>query len=148
MELLSQKVRAYEVLLGIIKYPSVTFVPVYIPGLPWWLRWQRIHLQCGRPRFDPWLGKIPWRKVCQPIPIFLPGESPWTEELLGYSPWCCKEPDVTERLRRAQRIKELVLTSCQQNMLPSFKTFPYLLSEKWYLSGILIFHIYYFSYYA
>ena len=24
--------------------------------LPWWLRWQKIHLHCRRPRFDPWLG--------------------------------------------------------------------------------------------
>ena len=26
------------------------------------------------------LGKIPWRNVWQPTPVFLPGESPWTEE--------------------------------------------------------------------
>ena len=26
---------------------------------PWWFRWLRIHLQCGRPGFDPWVGKIP-----------------------------------------------------------------------------------------
>ena len=25
-------------------------------------------------------GKIPWRMVQQAIPVFLPGESPWTEE--------------------------------------------------------------------
>ena len=31
-------------------------------GLPLWLRWLRIRLQCGRPGFDPWVGKIPWRK--------------------------------------------------------------------------------------
>ena len=31
-------------------------------GLPWWLSWLRICLQCGRPRFDPWVGKIPWRR--------------------------------------------------------------------------------------
>ena len=24
--------------------------------LPWWLIWQKIHLHCRRPRFDPWLG--------------------------------------------------------------------------------------------
>ena len=30
--------------------------------------------------FNPWVGKIPWRRVCQPTPVFLPGESPWTEE--------------------------------------------------------------------
>ena len=34
-----------------------------ILGLPSWLRQQRIHLQCERPGFDPWVGKIPWRKV-------------------------------------------------------------------------------------
>ena len=26
----------------------------------------------------------------------LPGESPWTEEPVGYSPWACKESDMTE----------------------------------------------------
>ena len=30
-------------------------------GLPLWLSWQRIHLQCGRPGFNPCVGKIPWR---------------------------------------------------------------------------------------
>ena len=30
--------------------------------------------------FDPWVGKIPWRRAWQPTPVFLPGESPWTEE--------------------------------------------------------------------
>ena len=37
-------------------------------------------MQWGRPGFDPWVGKIPWRKVWQPTPIYLPGESPWTEK--------------------------------------------------------------------
>ena len=32
------------------------------------------------PGFDPWVGKIPWRKAWQPTPVFLSGESPWTEE--------------------------------------------------------------------
>ena len=40
----------------------------------------KIHLQCGRPGFDPWVGKIPWRRAWQPTPVFLPGEFPWTEE--------------------------------------------------------------------
>ena len=30
--------------------------------------------------FDPWVGKISWRKAWHPTPVFLPGESPWTEE--------------------------------------------------------------------
>ena len=28
-----------------------------------------------RHRFDPWVGKIPWRRTYQPTPVFLPGES-------------------------------------------------------------------------
>ena len=31
-------------------------------------------------RFDPWVGKIPWSRAWQPTPVFLPRESPWTEE--------------------------------------------------------------------
>ena len=31
-------------------------------------------------------------------PVFLSGESPWTKSLAGYSPWACKESDMTERL--------------------------------------------------
>ena len=51
-----------------------------ILGLSWWLSWWRTHLQWGRPGFNPWVGKIPWRRAWQPIPVFLPRESPWTEE--------------------------------------------------------------------
>ena len=35
----------------------------------------RICLQCWRPRFDPWVGKISWRRKWQSIPVFLPAES-------------------------------------------------------------------------
>ena len=38
-------------------------------------------LQCGRPGFDPWFGKIPPKsRAWQPSLIFLPGESPWIKE--------------------------------------------------------------------
>ena len=40
----------------------------------------RICLQCGRPAFNPWVGKVPWRRAWQPAPVFLPGEFPWKEE--------------------------------------------------------------------
>ena len=33
----------------------------------------RRHKRLG---FEPWVGKIPWRKAWQPTPVFLPGESP------------------------------------------------------------------------
>ena len=31
--------------------------------------------RCKRCGFDPWVGKIPWRRAWQPTPVFLPGES-------------------------------------------------------------------------
>ena len=55
-------------------------------------------LQCRRPGFDPWVGKISWRREWQPTPVFLPGESHGWRGLVGYSPQGRKESDVTERL--------------------------------------------------
>ena len=61
------------------------------PMLPtitnWQLSWQRIHLQCNRPQFDSWVGKIPWRRDRLPIPVFwgFPGGSD------GKEPTCMQE---------------------------------------------------------
>ena len=53
---------------------------------------------CTDPGFDPWVGKIPWRRPQQPTPVFLPGESLGQRNLAGYSPWDCKESDTAEQL--------------------------------------------------
>ena len=45
-----------------------------IRAYPWWLSGQASAYQCschGRFRFDPWVGKIPWRRAWQPTPVFL-----------------------------------------------------------------------------
>ena len=31
-------------------------------------------LQCRRPGFHPWIGKMPWRRERLPTPVFWPGE--------------------------------------------------------------------------
>ena len=49
-----------------------------------------------RRRFDPWVGKIPWRRECQRMPVFLPGEFRGPGSLIGYSQWGHKESDMTE----------------------------------------------------
>ena len=54
----------------------------------------RVCLQCGRPEFDPWLRKIPWRRARQPTPAFLSGEAHGQRSLAGYSPWGSKESDM------------------------------------------------------
>ena len=46
-------------------------------------QWLRIR----RHRFNPWLGKIPWRRKRQPTPVFLPGKSHGERSLGGYSHW-------------------------------------------------------------
>ena len=55
-------------------------------------------MQCGRPRFDSWVGKIPWRRKWQPTPILWPGKFHGRRSPVGYSPWGHKELDTTERL--------------------------------------------------
>ena len=37
--------------------------------------------------FDPWVGKIPWRKKRQPTSIFVPGKFQGQRSLVGYSQW-------------------------------------------------------------
>ena len=32
--------------------------------------WTEPNCQCRRHRFDPWIGKIPWRRKWQPTPVF------------------------------------------------------------------------------
>ena len=58
--------------------------------------------QCSRNKsckFDPWVGKIPWRRTWQLTPVVLPGESHGQRSLAGYGPWGCKESDRTEATR-------------------------------------------------
>ena len=52
--------------------------------------------QCKRPRFNPWFGKIPWKREWLPTPVFLPGKSHGQRSLVGYSPWGHKKLDMTE----------------------------------------------------
>ena len=54
-------------------------------------------LLCGRPGFDPWVGKSPGEGNRLPTPVFLPGES-CGYSLAGYSPWDHEELDRTECL--------------------------------------------------
>ena len=52
-----------------------------------------IYLQCRRPGFDLWVGKIPWRREQLPTPVFWPGEFHGS-----YCPWGHEESDTTEWL--------------------------------------------------
>ena len=52
--------------------------------------------QCRRHKrlgFNSWFEKIPWRRIWQPTPVFLAGESHEQNSLAGYGPWRCQESD-------------------------------------------------------
>ena len=61
----------------------------------------RIHLQCRRPGFNPWIRKIPWRREWQPTPVFLPGEFHGQRSLAGCNLLGHKDLDMTEWLTHA-----------------------------------------------
>ena len=66
----------------------------------------RRHKRC---EFDPWVGKIPWRRLWQPTPVFLPGESHGQRSLAGYSSWGHKDLDRPEATARTQLLtRELI----------------------------------------
>ena len=56
----------------------------------------KIWLQCGRPRFDLWVRRIPPEKGMTAHSVFLPGEFQGQRSIAGYSPWGHKESDRTE----------------------------------------------------
>ena len=77
-------------------YPSPPFT-----GLSRWASCKEPACQCRRQRrggFHPWVGKIPWRRVWQLSPVFLPGESHGQSCLAGYSPWGHKKLDTLEAI--------------------------------------------------
>ena len=58
--------------------------------------------------FDPWVGKIPWRRTWKPTSVFLPGESYGQRSLEDYSPWGHKELDMTEVTEHKHKVLRVV----------------------------------------
>ena len=54
-----------------------------VKKLPWWLSGKEPTCQCRR-WFNPWVGKIPWRRKWQPTPVSSPGKSHRQRRLAGY----------------------------------------------------------------
>ena len=58
----------------------------YTKCIPWWLSSKEPTCQCRRRGFNPWVGKLPWRRKWQPTPGFLLGKSQGQRSLAGCSP--------------------------------------------------------------
>ena len=77
----------------------MTFLPAILRvGFPASSAGKETTCNVMRLEFDPWVGKIPWKRERVPTPVFLPGEFHGQRSLAGYSLWACKESDMTERL--------------------------------------------------
>ena len=83
--------------------------------------------QCRRLKrhgFDPWVGKITWRRKRQCAPIFLPGKSHRQRSLAGYSPWGHKELDTC--MHMVPYLKNFTITNLNTSFLFKEKLRPYL----------------------
>ena len=67
MEKFSNNIRNFSLL-----YPKPACINIILQ--------KKVIMQHGRLGFDPWVGKIPWRREWLPTPVLLPGEIPCTEE--------------------------------------------------------------------
>ena len=82
--------------LSIYIHTQCRIVAIYFPGGSAEKNPPAMQEMYRRHGFDPWVGKIPWRRKRQHIPVFLPGKFHGQRSLAGYSPWDCKELDTTE----------------------------------------------------
>ena len=86
-------------------------------GLPRWINGRESTCQCKRHRrhvFDPWVGKMPWRREWLLTPIFLPGKSHGQRNLVGYGPWGRRESTQLKQLSSSNRSRELRSQWCRQ----------------------------------
>ena len=74
------------------------FIGYYYWGFPGSSDGKASAYNAGDPGSIPRSGRFPWRRKWQPTPVLLPGKSHGLRSLVGYSPWGCKESDMTERL--------------------------------------------------
>ena len=60
---------------------------LYMPSTSWMVK----NLQCGRPEFNPWVRKIPWKRKCQPTRYFC------LENSMDRGAWQTTVPEVAVR---------------------------------------------------
>ena len=80
-----------------LRHHTFTELLLCVKGLPRWLSGKESTPQCRRCRFDPWVGKIPWRKKWQPALVLLPGKS-HGQKTGGLQSMGSQKLDTTEQL--------------------------------------------------
>ena len=79
-------------------------------------------------RLNPWVGKIPWKSAWQHTPVFLPGESPWTEEPRVRHDWAVKT-NTWRKFKFNWVLGSKALESTMQHFVP-VRMPPIIISQK------------------
>ena len=59
----TQYIFVYMNYLFLLLHYCILFTVMDYIGASQWLRWQRIYRQSRKPRFNSWVGKIPFSKI-------------------------------------------------------------------------------------
>ena len=81
------KNHSFDSMTSVCKVMSLLFNKLSFGAFPDGASGKELARQCTRHKrfgFNPWVGKIHWRRKWQPIPVFLPGESHGQRSLAGY----------------------------------------------------------------
>ena len=98
-------------------------------------RTHRLSRRCRRHRFDPWVGKIPWRRRWQLTAEFLPGNSHGQGHLAGYSPW-------DHRVRREPARRVAAAAHDRRILQTMWKYFPDVnCSQSFFLGKLIFFYV-------
>ena len=92
---ISKTTKFGDLLYNSAKALNTAELNLIIMGFPCGSAGKESTCKVGRPGFDIWVGKIPWRKNWQPTPVFLPRESSWTGEAGRLQPMGSQESDTT-----------------------------------------------------
>ena len=129
MPIISTHTEMWIITLPVTCFLHVTFVCLpnayrmkskNLNRIPQWLS-RRLCLQRRRPRFDPWVRKIPWRRTWQPTLVLLSGEPHGQRSLLGWSPQGCTESDTSEATKQQQRENFTATISWSMAVLQTFR---------------------------
>ena len=123
------------------------FLLMHITGILSWLSGKELTCQSRKFRklgLDPWIGKISWIRIWQPTPVFLPGKFHGQRSLVGYSPWCRKELDMTEHTQTHTQC----VTSSMRNQAFCYLSlpFPASTSDFYHFKIVKVYVIYIFSF--
>ena len=102
---------------------SIDLCVYHYANVTWFLSTIAFYLQCRRPGFDSWVGKIPWRRKWQSTPALLSGKSHGRRNLIGYSPWVAKSRTWLSDFTFHSFVVSFEITKCESSNFLLFQDY-------------------------